>query len=296
MKIGLIDVDGAHFPNLAQMKISAYHKQRGDDVEWWNGFLQYDKVYMSKVFTFTDDMEQVIYADEIVKGGTGYDLGSKLPEEIEHIYPDYGLYGITDTAYGFLTRGCPRGCEFCVVAGKEGRKSVYVADLDEFWRGQKFIELLDPNTLACKDHERLLKQLVKSKAYVNFNQGVDCRLLTKENISLLNKVKIKQIHFAWDRMQETDRVLKGLKLYAQHATRKPHGTLAMVYVLTNFETTHEEDRYRVARIAEMGYDPYVMIYDKPNAPKLTKHLQRWCNNKFIFKSCTFEEYLATRKD
>lgn len=200
MKIGLIDVDSHNFPNLALMKLSAYHKAQGDDVEWWNGFVHYDRVYQSKVFdeTYTEDMDFCIMADEVVKGGTGYDLDNKLPNEIEHICPDYSVYGITDTAYGFLTRGCPRACPFCIVSAKEGRKSNTVADLDEFYRGQKNIELLDPNLLASKEHENLLMQLADSKAWVNFNQGLDARLLTKYNIELINKVNVKNIHFAWD--------------------------------------------------------------------------------------------------
>lgn len=200
MKIGLIDVDSHNYPNLVLMKLSAYHKAQGDDVEWWNGFIHYDRVYQSKVFdeSYTEDMEFCIMADEIVKGGTGYDLDNKLPNEIEHICPDYSIYGITDTAYGFLTRGCPRACPFCIVSAKEGRKSNTVADLDEFYRGQKNIELLDPNLLASKDHENLLMQLADSKALVNFSQGLDARLLTKDNIELINKVSVKNIHFAWD--------------------------------------------------------------------------------------------------
>lgn len=136
MKIGLIDVDGHNYPNLALMKLSAWHKAQGDEVEWWWGFSEYDRVYMSKVFdeTYTPDIPEPLNAKEIVKGGTGYGLDNKLPDEIEHIYPDYLLYPelTKDTAYGFLTRGCPRGCHFCIVAGKEGRKSVKVADLSEW--------------------------------------------------------------------------------------------------------------------------------------------------------------------
>lgn len=141
MKVGLIDVDGHNFPNLPLMKISAYHKARGDSVEWYEPLFsgELDRVYMSKVFTFTPDYQYCINAKEIIKGGTGYnypDGGEPLPEEIEHIYPDYGLYGITNEAYGFLTRGCPRNCQFCIVGKKEGLKSKKVADLQEFWNGQ----------------------------------------------------------------------------------------------------------------------------------------------------------------
>lgn len=217
MRIGLIDVDSHNFPNLCLMKLSAYHKARGDEVEWWNGFIHYDRVYQSKVFddTYSEDMEFCINADEVIKGGTGYDLDNKLPEEVEHQYPDYSLYGIEDTSYGFLTRGCPRACPFCIVAAKEGRKSVQVADLDEFHRGQKEIKLLDPNLLACKDHERLLKELADSMAKVDFTQGLDARLLTKDNISMLNKIKTANIHFAWDFMEQSEKVLHGLQKYSK---------------------------------------------------------------------------------
>lgn len=288
MKIGLIDVDGHNYPNLALMKLSAWHKAQGDEVEWWWGFSEYDRVYMSKVFdeTYTPDIPEPLNAKEIVKGGTGYGLDNKLPDEIEHIYPDYSLYPelTKDTAYGFLTRGCPRGCHFCIVAGKEGRKSIKVADLSEWWNGQKNIVLMDANILACPQHMELLQQLIDSKAWVDINQGMDCRLLTTENIEAINRLKLREIHFAWDYMRESKSVLRGLELYASLATRKPHGQFATVYCLTNYDTTMEENLYRIYTLRDMGYDPYVMIYDKPNAPREIRLLQRWCNNRIIFRA------------
>lgn len=288
MKIGLIDVDGHNFPNLALMKLSAWHKSRGDTVDWWWGFDHYDRVYMSRVFddTYSHDIPEPLNADEIIKGGTGYGLGNRLPDEIEHTYPDYSLYPelTRDTAYGFLSHGCPRGCHFCIVAGKEGRRSVKVADLSEWWNGQKNIVLMDPNLLACPDHMDLLGQLIDSKAWVDVNQGFDCRLLTPENIDAINHLKIKNIHFAWDYMKEEKPVLRGLDLYAKLATRKVSGAFGAVYCLTNYDTTMEENLYRIYTLRDMGYDPYVMIYDKPNAPTEIRHLQRWCNNRMIFKS------------
>lgn len=288
MKIGLIDVDGHNYPNLALMKLSAWHKAQGDEVEWWWGFSEYDRVYMSKVFdeTYTPDIPEPLNAKEIVKGGTGYGLDNNLPDEIEHIYPDYSLYPelTKDTAYGFLTRGCPRGCHFCIVAGKEGRKSIKVADLSEWWNGQKNIVLMDANILACSQHGELLQQLIDSKAWVDINQGMDCRLLTKQNIEAINRLKLREIHFAWDYMRESKAVLRGLELYASLATRKPHGRYATVYCLTNYDTTMEENLYRIYTLRDMGYDPYVMIYDKPHAPREVRLLQRWCNNRLIFRA------------
>ena len=299
MKIGLIDVDNYNkapkYPNLALMKLSAWHKAQGDDVSWWFGFEQYDRVYMSKVFdeTYTKDFQFCINADEIIKGGTGYGMDNKLPDEIEHIYPDYSIYPTLtkNTAYGFLTRGCPRGCHFCIVAEKEGRRSVKVADLSEWWNGQKNIVLMDPNLLACPDHMDLLGQLIDSKAWVDVNQGFDCRLLTEQNIAAINQIKLKNIHFAWDYMHEEKRVIAGLELHANLANRKVNGAFGTVYCLTNYDTTMEENLYRIYKLWDMGYFPYVMIYDKPNAPKEIRRLQRWCNNRFIFKSCPrFEDY------
>lgn len=292
MKIGLIDVDGHNFPNLALMKISAWHKQKGDQVEMFFPMSHYDKVYMSKVFDFTPDFETCINADEVIYGGTGYDLQNKLPDEIEHIYPDYSLYGIKNTAYGYLTRGCPRGCGFCIVGKKEGLKSYKVADISEFWRGQREIKLLDPNLLACKDNIELLQQLIDSGAWIDFTQGLDIRLITEEAIDKIKQLKIKMIHFAWDYMKYSDVIIKNLKHFKEATNidmRK-----ARVYVLTNYDTTHEEDVYRIYKLKELGYDPYLMIYDKQNAPKRLKQMQRWVNNKFIFRSGqaeTFEDYL-----
>lgn len=299
MKIGLIDVDGHNFPNLALMKISAYHKNKGDDVDWCVPLLHYDIVYQSKVFddTYSSDIAFTPLANQIIKGGTGYGLDNKLPDEIEHQYPDYSLYSelTKDTAYGYLTRGCPRGCHFCIVAEKEGRCSKKAADLAEFWNGQKFIKLLDPNILACQEHMDLLKQLVDSKAYVDFTQGLDARLLTKENIDLINQLKLKEVHFAWDYMKEEKAVLNGLSLYKEHTKHKPHGYYGSVYVLCNYDTTMEENLYRINTLRDMNYDPYVMIYDKPNAPQEIRYLQRWCNNKLIFRKVKkFEDYDHTK--
>lgn len=183
MKIGMIDADSHNFPNLSLMKLSAYHKSKEDEVEWWSGFSHYHILYISKVFTneYSPDILEPVNADRVIRGGTGYGLDNKLPDKIEHIYPDYSLYpNLTKyTAYGFLTRGCDRQCPFCIVAEKEGMRSRKVADLSEWWSEQKNIKLLDPNLLACPDAPELLRQLADSGAWVDFTQGLDARLVTK---------------------------------------------------------------------------------------------------------------------
>lgn len=289
MKIGLVDVDSHNFPNLSLMKISAYHKKCGDDVEWAIGYIPYDKVYKAKVFSFTQD-DETAYQANVIEGGTGYNVTTRLPEEIEHTYPDYSLYGIRDTAYGYLTRGCPRGCGFCIVGEKEGKISQKVSDLAEFWDGQKKIVLLDPNILACNEWETLFADLATSKAEVDFTQGLDIRLMNDEKMRAVNNVKYKKLHFAWDNTSD-ETTLRKLKEYAN--AWKVRCDKLMVYVLTNFNSTHEEDVFRVEKLREIGYTPYVMIFDKNKAPKKTRELQRYANNKIIFYSCkSFGEYRA----
>ncbi len=203
MRIGLVDVDGHNFPSIPLMKLSAWHKQQGDTVTWYDQLFHsigepFDKVYMSKVFSFTPDFPYHVNAKEVIKGGSGYCIRLKngkeiydkekdtmLPPEIETIYPDYSIYydiipEVKNTVYGFLTRGCPRGCEYCHVGCKEGRKSYKVADLGTFWRGQKNIILLDPNITACKDWKPLFQQLINSSAWVDFSQGLDIRLMDRK--------------------------------------------------------------------------------------------------------------------
>lgn len=309
MKVGLIDVDGHNYPNLPLMKLSAWYKSNGDLVQWydaWDGLVEpYDKVYMSKVFSFSPDYDRPIYSKEIEQGGSGYCIRiedgreiydtskeKNLPYEIEHIYPDYSLYPdlTRDTAYGFLTRGCPRGCHFCHVATKEGQRSYKVADLSEFWRGQKKIVLNDPNILGSSEHLDLLQQLVDSRALVEFNQGLDVRLITDKNIELIKRIPMKYIHLAYDRIQDKNIIEPKLKAFKE-ATGYDHHKV-MVYILVNFDTTLEADLERIYFCRELDLDPFVMVYDKAHADPIYKKLQRWVNNDFVFWAVpTFEEYL-----
>lgn len=313
MKIGLVDCDNKNpknvFPNLALMKISAWHKKQGDTVEWHDPLLggYYDKVYVSKVFSFSENYEWCINADEIVYGGSGFAISivdghevydeskdKPLSYEIEHIYPDYSIYGITDTAYGFITKGCPRGCNFCHVQAMQGSKAHKVADLSEFWSGQRYIKLLDPNISACKEWKNVFQQLIDSGAWVDFTQGLDIRLMTDEKIEMLAKIKVKQVHFAWDRYEDKGIIVPKLEHFKKITGWDRRKIVVYCLVGDRQRNVTPEDLERIYTMRKIGVNPYVMIYDKASLPKSheLKKLQRWVNNRFIWETNdTFEEYL-----
>lgn len=341
MNIGLIDVDGHHFPNLPLMKLSAYHKQKGDSVQWYEPLFHgvgkpLDRVYMSKVFSFTSDYLYPINAVNVIKGGSGYCISMEdgvevyhtqkdilLPKEIENIYPDYELYydkipKVRHTAYGYLTRGCPKGCKFCHVGCKEGLKSHKVSDLCNFWNGQKHIVLLDPNITACTEWKELFRQLIDSNAYIDFSQGLDIRMMTEEKAEMLRQMKILNIHFAWDDFRDKDLIISKIKM-VKKITGFDYRKIT-VYMLVNFDTSTNEDLERVYILRDLGVNPFVMIYNKndfiecdkngkpirikPEYELLKKYskeqikhfitcwsIQRWVNNRMIFRSCDkFEEF------
>lgn len=268
---------------------------------------------MSKIFTESKEPENVPRCKEIIRGGSGYDLRTTLPPEIEHIYPDYSLYPdyTKDTAYGWLTRGCPR-CNhnsFCITPEKDGRKSIKVADLTEFWNGQKNIVLYDQNILACADKMDLLQQLADSQANVEFNGGMDVRFLDDDVIAALRKIKVRDYHFAWDDPKEN--LLNKFIEFKESGLKNPNQV--GVYVLVNHWSSHFEDLYRIYSLRALGYMPFVMIYDKQKFVdsngrwladveqkytveqlrhfKICQHMQRWCGNRKLIKSSpNFEQY------
>jgi hypothetical protein len=288
-KIGLYDVDGHNFPNLPLMKISAFHKAKGDDVEMLMHFNRYDVVYKSKVFTFSREDNTVIMADEIIEGGTGYGLENKLPSEIERCFPDYSLYPqYASTAYGFLTRGCPNKCPFCIVSKKEGAETRQVAELSEFWSDQRTIKLMDANILAEPRADTMLESLIATGSWIDFTQGLDIRLMDRHRAELLKAMKIKMIHFAWDNpKQDLAKQFEKVKAWMGDMDWRK----LRVYVLTNYNSTHEEDLHRIYTLRNLGYDPFVMIYEKNTEPQRTLNLQGWVNNKKIFRVVErFEDY------
>ena len=283
MNVGVIDVDGK-IPNLALMKLSAWHKARGDSVKLYEPlFDKPDIAYASKVFSFTPDFQY--WPDcKIVKGGSGYDLNTELPPEVEGIYPDYSLYNC-DYAIGFTTRGCVRRCPFCIVPEKEGHIRA-VGDIYDFWNGQKQVMLLDNNLTALPEHiERICKQLIAERVRVDFNQGLDIRLLTDGMAKLLARVRLwKQIHFAFDHVSHEGAVRTGVATLARHMPL----SRVMFYVLIGYDSTPEEDLYRVELLRGLRVDPFVMPYDKGDPYQ--KRFARWVNHKAIFKTVKWEDY------
>jgi hypothetical protein len=313
VKIGLWS-DAVNFPSIPLMKFSAYHKARGDTVKLIDDFGErFDAAYISKTFNLPliakiPTPPRLPHADKVFCGGTGFAISAEggrerydkakdapLPADIEHIYPDYGLYPelTRGTAFGFLTRGCPNDCGFCVVSGKEGAKSVKVAELAEFWRGQRNIKLMDANLLACKDREALIQQLIASKARIDYTQGLDARLMDDDTAELICRTNIEMVHFAFDLMKNETAVLRGLTAFRRHYRGSDRN--CKVYVLTNYNTTYAEDWYRVRRVIELGYQPDVRIYQKGTHDRFLTDLARWANNSRLYRSCGFRDYVP-RKD
>lgn len=320
MKVGLLAADSHNFPNLPLMKISAHCKARGDQVEWWNEAGDYDEVYCSVIFSETEK-PTIGNARRVFFGGSGIGLDNYLPEAIEHKTPDYSIYPQYDFAVGFLTRGCPRmnhaqSCGgFCITPDKDGCRSRKVADLSEFWTGQKKISLLDQNLLACKEHRiDLLNQLAASGAEIDFKGGLDARFVNEEVAEALKRCRVKNYFFAWD--DPTEALERNFEYIARSGIKNPDRI--GVYVLTNFWSTTEQDLHRVYTLRKYGLLPFVMIYDKQKYVKengkwregvedrftyeqlrrfkICQYMQRWSATRGLMKICPdFEQYEMYRR-
>lgn len=287
MRIGLIDVD-SKIPNFALMKISAYHKAKLDNVEWATCFNEYDKVYASKIFTFSEDYNYLtLQSSDIMKGGTGYDISKKLPYDIDDsLLMDYSLYPKYKGSLQFFSRGYIRNCSFCLVREKEGNISpAHPVDLNPMG---EYIEVLDNNFFANPEWRYAINYLIKKKQFVKLH-GVDLRIMDEEQAYYLNQLKIKHdIHIAWDdpHMDLKERLIEMLKYI------RPHKITC--YVLIGYNSTIEQDLYRLDVLRGLRIRPFVMPYrDYKNSRKRTQYeidIAQWANKAWIFYSCEFKDF------
>lgn len=294
MKVRLLAND-SKIPNIAIMKISTYHKSLGDDVDWYNPmFDMYDTdiFYHSQIFKWTAEYAYYPVNAKIIRGGTGIDIEKKLPKEIEEITQlDYSLYPKCDYSIQFLSRGCVRNCEFCLVRQKEG-KLHKVKPLDLNKKG-KWIMLLDNNFIADMNFYNNIEILKNYNQPIDFNSGIDLRLVTEEKAKAIATLKIKQVHCAWDNYEDKEVILKGLKILTKYV--KPYKITC--YVLFGFKEKKvlQEDIERVETLRDLKVNPYACAYIDFNDKdyELTQELKkfrRYVNMKATFKSCTWEEY------
>lgn len=299
-RIGLIDVDGGKFPNLALGKLSAYHKAQGDFVEWaMPMFGEYDRVYASKIFTFTPDFTDN-HDCEVVRGGTGYSLTAVLPSEIDRLQPDYSIYPQVDkkTAYGFLTRGCPNKCRWCIVPIKEGSVHPYM-DIDEITLGgqRPNVCLMDNNILAC---DYGIEQLVKiaDKGYrIDLNQGNSARLVAEDVAELFARIRWigSMIRFAADtprQLAEVDTAMARIDKHREVSGKGPAQYL--VYTMIDGDINECYDRLmhfygnKCVRIVAQPFRDF----NNPNQiiPQWQKDMAQWANRRELWFSCKFEDF------
>lgn len=302
MRVGLIDVDGhGKFPNLALMKISAYHKAKGDEVDWYSAFGGwYDVVYMAKVFSFTADYGYVINnAAKVVRGGTGYDYSVVLPEEIDRMQPDYSLYPYIDahTAYGFLTRGCPNKCPWCVVPRKEGVARAYM-DIDEIAvEGRNNLVLMDNNILALREYAmEQLGKIIKGGYRVDFNQGLDARLVDDEIAQKLASIRwINSIRFGCDTPKQIGEVERAISLIDGYSESPKYYFLYTIITKDMEESYERISHFRLNKRVKVQAQPYREL-DNPRQvlPQWQKDMAHWANKKQLYKTIDFKEFVPRK--
>lgn len=294
MKIGIVQVDGK-LPNLALMKVAGYHLAKGDTVEWYKGNLfaeEYSKIYASKIFAFSAMPD--LPSDKSIVGGTGIDFFNRLPDEIEVATPSYHLYPNCFYHIGFSMKGCRFNCKFCCVPKKEGKPYNYnsIDDILINPNGGDRLMLLDNDFFGGTNWKVNLERIIELKLKVCFVQGLNIRIITSEQASLLAKCKYynskftkRYLTFAWDKFQDRNLILKGIEI----CNKAGISCNAMqFFVLIGFDTTPEQDYERVMLLKEMGCLPFVMPYNKENPYQ--KAFTRWVNHRAIFKTVKWEDY------
>lgn len=290
MLIGLHDSDRNAFPNYAIMKISSYHKAKGDKVEWWDALTHYDKVYSSKVFTFTAEDEYL--PDEAVKGGTGYGLYKDLSQEIDDAFPDYSLYPSVDYSIGFLTRGCVNKCPWCVVPKKEGGVKPYRKWTDIKRPESRDIVFMDNNVLASDHGIQQMEKMIGQPIRIDFNQGMEARRVTPEIAEIISRLKWKTfIRFACDTDKALDEIVRVTELLGKYGV-KPQKLFVYMLVTADIESAER----RAIALRALGVKPFAQPYrdfeNKIEPTKEMKALARWVDRKWCFKKAeTFSDYL-----
>jgi len=299
MKILLIDID-SKIPNLALMKLSAYHKSIGNKV-FLNECENPDFVYASAIFKGSLQKSLNLkheYNWKIAMGGSGIDLNRKLPDNVEYIMPDYSLYSI-DYSMGFTSRGCINRCKFCVVPEKEGEIQDHASIVEFMNEKHKKLILLDNNFLASPKWKENLQYIIDNKIKVNISQGLDFRLLAEENSEMLantmtrnHTFKSNKIHFAFDDIKYKRLFIKKMTFLLKHI--KPYRI--MIYILIGFNSIFEEDYERFKLVRDFGFDPYIMPYNKTSKIQSKKEIDfaRWVNRR-LYKVCEFKDYMGRIK-
>lgn len=303
MRVGLHDADMEHlntkrrqktFPNYALMKIAAYHKALGDTVEWWLPNGEYDKVYSSKVFSFTP--ENPYLPADVIKGGTGYGLFSDLPPEIDNMFPDYSLYPACDYAIGYITRGCPNHCAWCVVPKKEGAIKPYRTWEQLVRPDTDKLVLMDNNILACKYGVNQLESLIDSGYRIDLNQGMDARLVTDEVAEILSKLKwIKYLRFSCDTTSQIEHIQKTAEMLGKHGI-KPYRMF--IYLLVTEDLDNAE--YRVEQLKKLrGITIYAQAERKLDGKSEPNALQKEFCRRYVysgkFRSVSWSDYAKEKK-
>lgn len=292
MRVALFDVD-SKIPNLALMKLSRFHRERGDNVEFYLPLAKhsYDKIYASKIFNYSSDAD--LDPDQMIIGGTGYDMKKTLPAEVERLQPDYSIYRYRHSI-GFTMRGCRFRCKFCVVPEKEGQP-VENNTIEEIWTQRKspFVVLLDNDFFGNPAWRDRIAEIRKHDLMVSFSQGLNIRIITDEQAAALASVKFRnlsgqksQVHFAWDQWGKgTEKLIDEGFERVKAAGVKPYQMA--FFVLVGFNTNEEQDLYRIDKLHGMGCDVFVMPYDREDPYQ--KALARW-NNRHVWRSVPWSEY------
>lgn len=299
MRIGLHDAEKEHikgksFPNYALMKIAAYHKGQGDEVEWWNPLLRYDRVYSSKVFDFTP--ENPYLPEGTVKGGTGYNITLKLPHKIEMEYPDYSIYPKCDYAIGYITRGCPRKCPWCVVPQKEGNIKPYRKWKEMARPDSKKLILMDNNILACKYGIEQLESMIGSGYEIDLNQGMDARLVDERIARIIARLKwVRFIRFSCDQVSQIESIIKTAKLLEKHGKKPYH---LFIYLLVTKDIKNAA--FRVERLKHLkGINIYAQAERNENLGIIPNAMQLEFSQRYIYggnyRSESWEQYLGRHK-